>query len=101
MKDKKNYEIALTLVPQILRLGYKMFKAWKSDGISKEEAVELIEDAFTIFIYTFEELGLSHNEEPTPESPEDEPEEVYEEDEGDDIEEEVKPVKRALGRLRK
>jgi hypothetical protein len=87
MENKKNFNLVITLVPQVLRFGYKLFKAWKSDGISNEEAVDLIEELYTILIFTFEEFDVKLSEEP-----EDEPEEVLEEEEGEYIGEEEEAV---------
>lgn len=94
MQNKKNYNLVITLVPQVLRFGYKLFKAWKSDGISNEEAVDLIEELYTILIFTFEEFDvmLEEQEENAPQEPEDAAEELSEEEEWSNLEDEHEAV---------
>ena len=89
MENKKNYNLVITLVPQVLRFGYKLFKAWKSDGISNEEAVDLIEELYTILIYTFEELDVKLD---VAEDDEDEAESLDEEQEWSNLEDEHEEV---------
>jgi len=101
MQNKKNYNLVITLVPQVLRFGYKIFKAWKSDGISKEEAADLVEELYTILIYTFEELEMKL--ELPAEEPEDASEDLDEEEEWSNIEdkhEEIIGAKAAAERKR-
>ena len=92
MENKKNFNLVITLVPQVLRFGYKLFKAWKSDGISNEEAVDLVEELYTILIFTFEEFDVMLEDNDSPEEPEDDAEGLSEEEEWSNLEDEHEEV---------
>lgn len=92
MENKKNFNLVITLVPQVLRFGYKLFKAWKSDGISNEEAVDLVEELYTILIFTFEEFDVMLEDNDSPEEPEDDFEGTQQTWEGEDIGDEEEAV---------
>jgi hypothetical protein len=79
-----------------MRYGYKLFKAWKSNGIDADEAKDLIEELFTIIIFILEEFEMEL-EEDVPEEPEDDAEEISEEEEWARLEDEHEAVVEASG----
>jgi len=101
-QKKTNFNNVITLVPQVLRFGYKLFKAWKSDGIDEAEAKDLIEELFTILIFTIEEFDFKLPEEDEDPSEEvlEEPEGEYIDDEEEEPEEPVRAVSKAFKNLR-
>jgi len=92
MNQIKNFNNVITLVPQVLRLAYKIFKAWKSNGIDAKEAKEIVEDILTIVIFAIEEFDLQLEQEDASQEPEDDAESVDEEEEWSNLEDEHEEV---------
>jgi len=92
MNHIKNFNNVITLVPQVLRLAYKIFKAWKSNGIDAKEAKEIVEDIFTIVIFAIEEFDLQLEQEDDAQEAEDASEDLDEEEEWSNIEDQHEEI---------
>ena len=96
--NKQNFNNIIALVPQVLRFGYKIFQAWRSNGIDAAEARDLVEELFTILIFVLEEfeLKLEVDADDAPEEPEDDAEGLSEEEEWDNLAKQAEATQRAF-----